>query len=100
MEKAKLKVGSLTVKYDSSVPQGTVISQSVSAGSKVTPGTSVDLVMNISGNQTAVPSLEGLSLDDARSKLSDMGLTVGKLEETNSDKAKGTVLSVSPGPAK
>ncbi|MCH4096411.1 MAG: Stk1 family PASTA domain-containing Ser/Thr kinase [Acidaminococcus provencensis] len=97
LEKAKLKVGSLTVKYDSSVPQGTVISQSVSAGSKVTPGTSVDLVMNISGNQTAVPSLEGLSLDDARSKLSDMGLTVGKLEETNSDKAKGTVLSVSPG---
>ncbi len=96
LEKAKLKVGSVSVKADSSVPKGAVVSQSIAPNKKVEPGTSVDLVVNISGSQSEVPSLEGLSLAEAKSKLSKMGLVIGQLSETNSDKAKGTVLSSSP----
>lgn len=96
LEKAKLKVGSVTVKYEAGAPQGTVISQSIAPKQKVSEGTSVDLVMNISGNQTVVPSLTGLSLSDARSQLSSMGLTIGSIQTAESDKAKDTVLSSSP----
>lgn len=96
LEKAKLKVGSVTVKADSDVPKGAVVSQSIAPNKKVEPGTSVDLVVNISGSQTEVPSLEGLSLAEAKSKLSKLGLVIGQLSEKNSDKAKGTVLSTSP----
>lgn len=96
LEKAKLKVGSVTVKYEAGAPQGTVISQSIAPKQKVSEGTSVDLVMNISGNQTVVPSLAGLSLADARSQLSSMGLTIGSIQAAESDKAKDTVLSSSP----
>ena len=97
LEKAKLKVGNVTVKADSSVPKGAVVSQSIEANKKVEPGTSVDLVVNISGNQTEVPSLEGLSLNEAKSKLSSMGLVIGQISEKNDDKAaKGTILSTSP----
>ena len=80
LEKAKLKV----------------ISQSIAPKQKVSEGTSVDLVMNISGNQTVVPSLTGLSLSDARSQLSSMGLTIGSIQTAESDKAKDTVLSSNP----
>ena len=96
LEKAKLKVGSVSVKADSSVPKGAVVSQSIEPNKKVEPGTSVDLVVNISGNQTEVPSLEGLSLAEAKSKLSSMGLVIGQISEKNDDKAKGTVLSTNP----
>lgn len=96
LEKAKLKVGSVSVKPDSNVPKGAVVSQSIAPGKKVEPGTSVDLVVNISGSQTEVPSLEGLSLAEAKSKLSSMGLVIGQISEKNDDKEKGTVLSTNP----
>lgn len=97
LEKAKLKVGTVTVKYEAGAPKGTVISQSIASGSKVSEGTSVDLVVNISDNQTVVPSLAGMSLSEAQSALSSAGLSVGSVSATSSDSAKNTVLSSDPG---
>ncbi|WP_432642020.1 Stk1 family PASTA domain-containing Ser/Thr kinase [Acidaminococcus sp.] len=97
LEKAKLKVGTVTVKYEAGAPKGTVISQSIAPNSKVSEGTSVDLVVNISDNQTVVPSLEGMSLSEAQSALNSAGLSVGSVSATSSDKAKNTVLSSDPG---
>ena len=97
---AKLQVGTVTVKYEAGAPQGTVIEQSLAPKSKAGEGSKVDLVMNISGSQTVVPSLEGLSLSDAQSKLGDMGLVLGRIETKDSDKDKDTVLSFDPGAGK
>lgn len=97
LEKAKLKVGTVTVKYEAGAPKGTVISQSIAPNSKVSEGTSVDLVVNISDNQTVVPSLAGMSLSEAQSALSSAGLSVGSVSSTSSDSAKNTVLSSDPG---
>ena len=97
LEKAKLKVGTVTVKYEAGAPKGTVISQSIASGSKVSEGTSVDLVVNISDNQTVVPSLAGMSLSEAQSALQSAGLSVGSVSATSSDSAKNTVLSSDPG---
>ena len=97
LEKAKLKVGTVTVKYEAGAPKGTVISQSIAPNSKVSEGTSVDLVVNISDNQTVVPSLEGMSLSEAQSALNSAGLSVGSVSANSSDKAKNTVLSSDPG---
>ena len=97
LEKAKLKVGSVTVKYEAGAPKGTVLSQSIAPKQKVSEGTSVDLVVNISGNQTVVPSLDGMSLTEARNQLNHMGLTIGSIQTAESDKAKDTVLSSDPG---
>lgn len=97
---AKLQVGNVTVKYEAGAPQGTVIEQSAAAKSKLSEGSKVDLVMNISGSQTVVPSLEGLSLSNAQSKLGDMGLVLGRIETKESDKDKDTVLSADPGAGK
>lgn len=97
LEKAKLKVGTVTVKYEAGAPKGTVISQSIAPNSKVSEGTSVDLVVNISDNQTVVPSLAGMSLSEAQSALQSAGLSVGSVSAASSDSAKNTVLSSDPG---
>ena len=49
-----LKLGEVTKEYSSSVEEGSVISQGVSAGSDADPGTSVDLVVS----QGAEPRIE------------------------------------------
>ena len=97
LEKAKLKVGTVTVKYEAGAPKGTVISQSIAPNSKVSEGTSVDLVVNISDNQTVVPSLAGMSLSEAQSALQSAGLSVGSVSAASGDRAKNTVLSSDPG---
>ena len=97
LEKAKLKVGTVTVKYEAGAGKGTVLSQSIAPKQKVSEGTSVDLVVNISGNQTVVPGLAGMSLAEARNQLSSVGLTIGSIQTQESDQAKDTVLSSDPG---
>lgn len=97
LEKAKLKVGTVTVKYEAGAGKGTVLSQSIAPKQKVSEGTSVDLVVNISGNQTVVPGLAGMSLAEARNQLSSVGLTIGSIQTQKSDQAKDTVLSSDPG---
>ena len=41
LEKARLKVGNVTVKYEAGAPKGSVLSQSIAPKQKVSEGTSV-----------------------------------------------------------
>ena len=60
-------------------------------------GTKVDFVVNISKGQSVVPDLKGLTLSDARERLSSMGLMVGSSVTTKEDSApKGTVIGAEP----
>jgi serine/threonine-protein kinase len=96
LKEAKLVVGKITVKYSKSAGQGTVLEQSIAPATKVALGTTVDLVVNISSGQTAMPDLSDLTLDEAKQKLADAGLTLGKVNKVTDKKKAGTILSFSP----
>ncbi len=93
---AKLAVGKVTVQYKEGAAQGAVLSQDIEAGKKVAAGTKVDLVVNISKGQSVVPDLKGLTLSDARERLSSMGLMVGSVTTKEDSDPKGTVIGAEP----
>lgn len=93
---AKLAVGKVTVQYTEGAAQGAVLSQDIEAGKKVAAGTKVDLVVNISKGQSVVPDLKGLTLSDARERLSSMGLMVGSVTTKEDSAPKGTVIGAEP----
>lgn len=93
---AKLAVGKVTVQYKEGADQGAVLSQDIEAGKKVAAGTKVDLVVNISKGQSVVPDLKGLTLSDARERLSSMGLMVGSVTTKEDSAPKGTVIGAEP----
>ena len=93
---AKLAVGKVTVQYKEGAVQGAVLSQDIEAGKKVAAGTKVDLVVNISKGQSVVPDLKGLTLSDARERLSSMGLMVGSVTTKEDSAPKGTVIGAEP----
>lgn len=93
---AKLAVGKVTVQYKEGAAQGAVLSQDIEAGKKVAAGTKVDLVVNISKGQSVVPDLKGLTLSDARERLSSMGLMVGSVTTKEDSTPKGTVIGAEP----
>ncbi|MCQ2547924.1 MAG: Stk1 family PASTA domain-containing Ser/Thr kinase [Clostridia bacterium] len=79
------------VKYEYSDKEAdTVISQSVEAGSTLTKGSSVDIVIS-KGEEiinVPVPNLTGISLGDAKTALKDAGLKLGKVSYEFSDTYK------------
>ncbi len=93
---AKLAVGKVPVQYKEGAAQGAVLSQDIEAGKKVAAGTKVDLVVNISKGQSVVPDLKGLTLSDARERLSSMGLMVGSVTTKEDSAPKGTVIGAEP----
>ena len=93
---AKLAVGKVTVQYKEGAAQGALLSQDIEAGKKVAAGTKVDLVVNISKGQSVVPDLKGLTLSDARERLSSMGLMVGSVTTKEDSAPKGTVIGAEP----
>lgn len=93
---AKLAVGKVTVQYKEGAAQGAVLSQDIEAGKKVAAGTKVDLVVNISKGQSVVPDLKGLTLSDARERLSSMDLMVGSVTTKEDSAPKGTVIGAEP----
>ena len=56
----------------------------------------MDLVVNISKGQSVVPDLKGLTLSDARERLSSMGLMVGSVTTKEDSAPKGTVIGAEP----
>ena len=93
---AQIAVGKVTVQYKEGAAQGAVLSQDIEAGKKVAAGTKVDLVVNISKGQSVVPDLKGLTLSDARERLSSMGLMVGSVTTKEDSAPKGTVIGAEP----
>jgi len=92
LHNAQLEVGSVTVKYEKSAPQGSVLAQSTPPGTKLNLNSKVDLTVNISDGQTVVPGLAGLSLDEAKSTLASLGLSLGRINKVNSKEKANTIL--------
>jgi len=80
---------------DSNQPAGLVLSQDPVAGTKVAGGTQVRLAVSKGPEMVTVPSLRGLSLENATQKLSDVGLTA-RIIRVSSSEPEGTVIAQDP----
>lgn len=86
-------------KEDSSVKAGYVISQSPSAGTKVTAGYNVTLYVSKGASeneQVAVPKLTGHTKAQAESLLEEKGLKLGSVTEEENSAQQGTVIAQNP----
>ena len=88
----------VTQAVDTSVASGAVIRTDPAAGTQVAAGTTV--IVYVSRPQVAtttkVPSLSGMSVDDARTLLVQNHLGLGSQSEQYSSQPAGTVLSQNP----
>jgi hypothetical protein len=96
-----LAVGTITKESKVDAPQNRVLRQSASPGSKVEPGTPIDLIVSeIPRAIVEVPNLSGMSLVAARQALRERHLAVGSVTmEPKADAPQNTILrqSASPG---
>ena len=88
-----------TIKYESSsVSAGLVISQTTPSHSTLEKGSEISFSVSAGKtfNEKTVPSLYGLTLEEARSRLADFGLVLGNVYAVPSNEKKGTVIAQSP----
>jgi serine/threonine-protein kinase len=84
---------------DPRIPINRVASQLPLATADATAGSSVTLTISEGPGNTTVPvGLIGLSLEEARSKLSSAGLLISQTIAVDSDQAPGVVISINPQP--
>lgn len=85
------------VKTVSTLPVGTVISQSPVSGCEITEGMNVELT--VSGGSTLIPSVVGKSREEASAILAEAELTEGTLSyaEVSADQL-GTIVAQNPSP--
>ena len=84
---------------DAKIPLDRVASQLPLATSDATAGSSVTLTISEGPGNTTVPvGLIGLSLEEARYRLSAAGLLISQTIAVDSDQAPGVVLSINPSP--
>lgn len=81
--------------FDPSIPVGSVISQSVDDGVKVKRGQSVMIVICSDESIVSVPGLASMTVDEARTILTNSNLNV-QINEIESTEPKGRVLSQIP----
>jgi serine/threonine-protein kinase len=71
-----LKVGNTDQKPDDAIPQGQVISTTPAAGTRVEKDTSVDLLVSTGIEKVAVPTVTGMTEDDAVRAIQQAGFKV------------------------
>lgn len=96
IKSAGLTLGVISYEH-SDVSAGTVIAQSIEAGSSAEEGTAVDLTVSSGAHSLKkIPSLYGLTVEEAIQALRDYGLTVGNIIKIKSAEASGTVIFQTP----
>ncbi|MGD9519677.1 MAG: PASTA domain-containing protein [Armatimonadota bacterium] len=91
-----LQVEVVGERHDESVPKGAVCLSVPGAGKKVREGRQVHLFISKGPTNAIVPELTGLTLEKARERLAQAGLSVGQIHQKSSKYVEGTVVSQSP----
>ncbi|WP_456156184.1 Stk1 family PASTA domain-containing Ser/Thr kinase [Veillonella sp.] len=96
LEDKHLRVSTSEV-TNTDVPAGQVISQSPGAGEKVKEQRTIHLVVSKGVGDITVPDLSGMTVEQARQRLKDLGLVVGKITQGSVDgKPENTIVAQSP----
>ena len=94
---ASLTVGAVTTAFSTTVPAGSVLSQSPAAGTQVATGSAVALVVASNLPQVVVPDVVGLPQGAATSAITDANLEIGAITTASSTTVPaGSVISQSP----
>jgi beta-lactam-binding protein with PASTA domain len=94
---ASLSIGTVTTTPSSTVPPGSVISQSPVAGTQANSGSAVALVVSLGPAKLAVPNVVGLAQAAATSAITTATLTVGTVTTASSSTVPfGSVISQTP----
>ena len=97
LERERLVVGAQRQQVTEDVEPGRVVAQSPPARTSVDEGSAVDLTVAVAPQRTRVPTVVGLSEDDARRALEAAGLAVGRVTTEDSADTRGTIRRVTPG---
>lgn len=94
LQSLNLKIDSTTEEYSDDIPKGQIISQNPAKNTEIDTNTKISVVIS-KGEQvrlSTVPSVEGLSLDEAKSKLDNSRLKVSIVEEKTDDESKNGIV--------
>lgn len=75
---------------------GQIISQSIEAGMKVDPNTTIVVDICGDGEEVTIPDVDGYTRDRAMKALEDAGFTVDVTEAFDDNVAAGNVISITP----
>ena len=79
------------------IEKGKIVSQTPSTNSKVKKGRTVRVILSAGNAELKVPDLKGLSYNEAKTLLSEMGLQISKGDEVDSDSiSEGLIASQYP----
>ncbi|MFB9409320.1 Stk1 family PASTA domain-containing Ser/Thr kinase [Dactylosporangium matsuzakiense] len=84
-------------KFDDAVPANYVIDTDPKIGTPAKPGQAITVFVSKGPNPVKVPLVVGKTQDQAKQALDKVGIKIGKVEEVESDKPKGQVVSQSIG---
>jgi serine/threonine protein kinase len=96
LEQLGLKGSKSGEEESSEYPAGTIISQNLSEGEKVDPGTTITYVVSKGSDQLTVPSVTGISQSEAEAKIKALGLATSIQQDYSDSVAIGKVISVNP----
>ncbi len=99
LQQLELEIGQISHIKHGSIPSGAVIGTHPAQGTSLEKGRSVDIFVSSgrSASTPVLPNLVGLSLEQAKSSLSEMGLEVGNISYRREQrKLPATVLAHSP----
>ncbi|MCE5237270.1 PASTA domain-containing protein [bacterium] len=101
----RLRAARLTMKvvneeFSTEVKEGAVVSSNPFGGKTVRAGREVRVVVSRGGRTAKVPKLTGLTLAEAKDRLTEADLQAGEEERRNSDEPADIVLKQEPAPGK
>ncbi len=96
LEAAGFELGDVTEAYSASVEKGKVASQQPEAGTQVSRGSSVSIVISKGPEMVNVPSVVGMTQAAATERLEGSGLVAQVETETSTTVPEGNVISQSP----
>lgn len=94
---AGLVLGTVTPQASATVPAGEIISQNPLAGTPVSPGSAVNIVVSTGAGGTIVPNVVNLTQSAATAAITGAGLVLGAVTQATSPSVPaGSVISQNP----
>jgi eukaryotic-like serine/threonine-protein kinase len=100
LQQQNLRLGDVEQQNSDQVPEGSIIDQTPEAAAEVEQDSAVDVTVSAGQAETTVPTLVGLSLDEATQALRENDLELGDTTPVPSEDPQGTVQRVNPGEGK
>ena len=97
IESSQLVIGELREAYDNTVPSGFITAQDPAPGASIERGAAVNLTISKGTAVVVLPDLVGMSLDQARRTLQDLGVTLREvIQAPRDDVPPGQIVAMTP----